>query len=36
MLADQLGHITLTMVRRYIQLSGQQKADRWDRIWRDW
>ncbi len=36
MLADQLGHTTLTMVRRYIQLSGQQKADRWDRIWKDW
>lgn len=34
MLADQLGHTTLTMVRRYIQLSGQQKADRWDRIWK--
>lgn len=26
MLADQLGHTTLTMVRRYIQLSGQQQA----------
>jgi integrase len=36
MLADQLGHTTLTMVRRYIQLSGQQKADRWDRIWTEW
>lgn len=36
MLADQLGHTTLTMVRRYIQLSGQQKADRWDRIWKEW
>jgi integrase len=36
MLADQLGHTTLTMVRRYIQLSGQQQAGRWDRIWQDW
>ncbi|MBJ7601680.1 MAG: site-specific integrase [Candidatus Dormibacteraeota bacterium] len=36
MLADQLGHTTLTMVRRYIQLSGQQQAGRWDRIWHDW
>jgi hypothetical protein len=24
------------MVRRYIQLSGQQQAGRWDRIWQDW
>jgi hypothetical protein len=29
-------HATLTMVRRYIQLSGQLRADRWDRIWKDW
>ncbi|HEV2953283.1 MAG TPA: tyrosine-type recombinase/integrase [Candidatus Dormibacteraeota bacterium] len=36
MLADQLGHTTLTMVRRYIQLSGQQQAGRWDRIWQEW
>jgi integrase len=36
MLADQLGHTTLTMVRRYIQLSGQQQAGRWDRIWTEW
>jgi integrase len=36
MLADQLGHTTLTMVRRYIQLSEQQQADRWDRIWKEW
>jgi integrase/recombinase XerD len=35
MLADQLGHTTLTMVRRYIQLRRQQKADRWDRIWKE-
>jgi hypothetical protein len=36
MLADELGHTTLPMVRRHIQLSGQQKADRWDWIWADW
>lgn len=36
MLADQLGHTTLTMVRRYIQLSGQKQAGRWDRIWTEW
>jgi integrase len=36
MLADQLGHTTLTMVRRHIQASGPQKADRWDRIWKEW
>jgi hypothetical protein len=36
MFADQLGHTTLTMVRRYIQLSDQQQAGRWDRIWLEW